>query len=145
MQIIFILILAGAFIAMKNKYSFIPYANIIVSESSKYMIPAPLALAQVSIESNFNPNAVSSSGARGLMQIKADALQDVNLALETQYTFDQLFDPAINVKVGMKYLDMKRDQFHSLYLGYIAYYAGHAPDIAGKMYADSIYALSQEF
>lgn len=122
-----------------------PYYSQIIDTASRHGVPSPLALAQIKKESGFNPGAVSSVGARGLMQVRAGALADVNASLGTSYTLADLFDPEINLVVGFKYLDLKREQYGSLYRAYVAYYAGHYPDADGQAYADSIFQTSQEY
>lgn len=54
-------------------------------------------------ESGGNPNAVSSAGARGLMQIMPIALEDYNNINGTSYSMDDMFDPELNVEVGSWY------------------------------------------
>lgn len=146
MQIVIAGIILAAFLIMQSsKYARFPFAHIIVSESSRYMIPSSLALAQVKQESNFNHQAVSNKGAYGLMQVTQPALHDVNAVLKTSYTMQDMFIPSINIKVGMKFLDMQRSKYNSLYAGYVAYYAGHYPNAEGKLYADSIYTKAKEY
>jgi len=43
--------------------------RIIVEEAENSRVPTALALAVARIESDFDPNALSSAGARGVMQI----------------------------------------------------------------------------
>lgn len=53
-------------------------------------------------ESNFNPNAQSStSTARGLMQVTKAAAKDAG------YDYDSLFDSATNIKAGSTYLKLR--------------------------------------
>lgn len=55
-----------------------------------------LAHAVVLTESNYVPDAVSSKGAMGLMQITADVVRDYGVA--------NPFDPEANLKAGLQYL-----------------------------------------
>ncbi len=61
------------------------------------------------IESDGNPKAFNKvSGARGLGQITEACLTDYNaLHPNERYTFEQLFDPAINRKIATWYLDVR--------------------------------------
>ena len=76
-----------------------------------------LAHAVVVIESNYVPDAVSSKGAMGLMQITSDVVKDYGVA--------NPFDPEANLMAGLQYL-------HSLVArlgvqnGLAAYNAGEA-------------------
>ena len=60
--------------------------------------------AIITIESSDNPNAVSSAGARGLMQIMPNTWTDM-----TTYSFDSAFDPEKNIEVGINYFEWIED------------------------------------
>tara|TARA_R100000008_G_scaffold86682_1_gene80868 strand:- start:98 stop:1219 length:1122 start_codon:yes stop_codon:yes gene_type:complete len=45
-----------------------PFNNIIIAAAKKHNVPVALQFALIKVESNFNPNAVSKSGAAGLGQ-----------------------------------------------------------------------------
>jgi hypothetical protein len=62
-----------------------------------------LAHAVVQVESNYDPKAISSKGAMGLMQIMPVIVQ--------QYAVDDPFDPEKNLQAGMKYLRSMLDRF----------------------------------
>ncbi len=75
--------------------------SIIIETSlkSNYVTPS-LALAVAQVESNFNPNAVSSKGAIGVMQIMPrTALYEYGI------TKERLFNPETNIKIGIKFLN----------------------------------------
>ena len=75
--------------------------SIIIETSlkSNYVSPS-LALAVAQVESNFNPNAVSSKGAIGVMQIMPrTALYEYGI------TKERLFNPETNIKIGIKFLN----------------------------------------
>lgn len=61
-----------------------------------YGIPSNVAVAVAQAESSFNPNAVGSIGEIGLFQIRSEYVKE--------YTKKQLFDPEINILVGLKKL-----------------------------------------
>lgn len=141
--IILVIILFGVSTVAAN--SGIPFAHEILSESSKYIIPSSLALAQVEQESEFDPMARGTAGEIGLMQIRQIALDEVNMELGTHYSLTELFDPAINTKIGFKYLDILRSRFGSLYNAYRAYNTGNIVSAQGKKYADSIFEKAKEY
>lgn len=68
-------------------------------------IPVKFGLTIIAHESAGDPDAVSNTGARGLMQITGVALKAVNRALGTSYVRADLFDPKVNVMVGMGLLN----------------------------------------
>jgi len=75
---------------------------------SKYFFPIPIDMnsedfrrlihAVIQVESNWNPDALSSAGAIGLMQVMP--------ANATAYGYqpDQLYDPEINIDLGIRIL-----------------------------------------
>lgn len=66
-------------------------------------IDKDLILAVIMTESSGNPKA-DSGFARGLMQVSRIALFDINNKYKFNYTYDDLFEPAINIQVGTLYL-----------------------------------------
>lgn len=81
-------------------------------------IDASLVKAVVAAESGFNPSAVSSAGARGLMQL----MPGTAAALDVR----DPFDPESNLFGGARYLRQQLDRFGSLPLALAAYNAGPA-------------------
>jgi hypothetical protein len=66
---------------------------------SEYVTPA-LAIAVAETESNLRSNAVSNKGAVGIMQIMPRTAM-----MEFGVKRKDLFNPAINIKIGIKFLD----------------------------------------
>jgi len=93
------------------------YDYIIREASRVYDIKFELLKAIIQVESNFDPYAVSSSGAKGLMQIMPDNFQHLNIS--------NPFDPRDNVMGGAKYLNNLMKRFNrDLSLSLAAYNAG---------------------
>ena len=67
----------------------------------------------VRTESSFDPAAVSSMGARGLMQMTEDTFEWIKskIAPDEPLTFDDLFDPACAVRFGAYYLRLCLDRY----------------------------------
>ena len=62
-------------------------------------VSVPLALAVARAESNFNPNAESHKGARGVMQVMpATSLGEYGIHP------DLLWDPRVNIRLGLHFL-----------------------------------------
>lgn len=89
-------------------------------------VPQELVLAITRRESEFNPNAVSGAGARGLMQLMPRTAQAVAEDLEVEHRTGLLTaDPAHNVTLGAAYLDELIDEFGlNIVLVSVGYNAG---------------------
>jgi len=76
-----------------------------------------LVRAVITVESGFNPQAVSSRGARGLMQLRPDTARHYGVA--------DAFDPSQNIRGGVSYLrDLLARYDSNLELVLAAYNAG---------------------
>jgi soluble lytic murein transglycosylase len=76
-------------------------------------------------ESSFDRTALSSAGARGLMQLMPATAQDVSNKIGQPYSRDRLFDdPAYNVTLGSYYIRLRRDNFSNAMMAIAAYNAG---------------------
>ena len=90
---------------------------IISDASKKYAIEAPLIKAVIKAESDFDPNAMSHKGARGLMQIMPMNYRLLNV--------ENPFDPHQNIDGGARYLREMMDRYNGkLNLSLAAYNAG---------------------
>ncbi|WP_243190660.1 lytic transglycosylase domain-containing protein [Clostridium gallinarum] len=84
---------------------------------NKYGVDKNLVLAIIKQESNFNPNAVSSAGAKGLMQI-----MDFNLE---SYGVNDPFDIDENIEAGVKHIKSYLDMYDgNVEMALMAYNAG---------------------
>lgn len=78
--------------------------TIIASAKSVGLDPAFVA-ALIRQESNFNPRAVSIAGARGLMQLMPSVAKSIANSLGiTPWSPARLFDPGINITLGVHHL-----------------------------------------
>ena len=81
--------------------------QMIVQEAAKTTNVTPsVALAVAKIESSFRPHVVSSAGAIGVMQIMPRTGRDLFGLSRTE-----LFDPAINIRAGVTFLDQLIDRY----------------------------------
>lgn len=89
-------------------------------------IEAALALAVIRQESAFWPEAVSSAGARGLMQLMPNTARHVAKMFNVAYARERLTgDPHYNLKLGTAYLAQMVEDFGGSYvLALAAYNAG---------------------
>ncbi|WP_092063629.1 transglycosylase SLT domain-containing protein [Desulfonauticus submarinus] len=84
--------------------------------SKHYRLDPALVKAVIKVESNFEPEAESSKGAQGLMQITPITQKELDL--------DTPFDPASNIEAGIRYLKSLLNRFSSIELALAAYNAG---------------------
>ena len=84
---------------------------------SKYRVDPALIKAVIRAESAWNPTAVSSAGAQGLMQLMPGTASKLDVV--------DPFDPYQNIEAGAKYLRMMLDTFNGdVMLAVAAYNAG---------------------
>jgi hypothetical protein len=83
-----------------NPMIYDPRAIVIAEAHSNGAVPPELALAVAREESNFDPIALSSAGARGLMQVMPDTARG-----EFGVDPDLLWEPATNARIGIAYLE----------------------------------------
>lgn len=102
------------------------YKDIIEQAASIYNVDPNLIYAVIKQESNFNKDAVSSAGAKGLMQIIDPTSKQMARKIDTidDKNYD-VFDPYTNIHIGTKYLSYLIKYFDgNYYLAIIAYNAG---------------------
>lgn len=93
----------------------VPYRDLFVAAGKKYGLDPALLAAVGKVESNFNPKATSSAGARGLMQFMPATAAGMGL--------DPL-DPAQAIDGAGRYLSTQLARFGSLDKALAAYNAG---------------------
>lgn len=85
-----------------------------------YSVPRELVYAVIEVESGWHPNAISSAGAVGLMQLMPDTA--------ATFAVRNRFDIADNIRGGVAYLAWLRDIFGDDWRLVVASYnVGHAP------------------
>ena len=129
----------GALEYVKRRYRVSPEAVLPVFEVAELIgrerrIDPLLILAIIGVESGFNPFAESPMGARGLMQVIPRFHMD---KVPKDMGVQHLFDPAVNIQVGVRVLEEAIRRRGGLTAG-LQYYAGSS-DSAGR-YANRVLA-----
>jgi hypothetical protein len=100
-----------------------PFQKLIREAAARYNLDPTLIHSVISIESNFNPKAVSHKNARGLMQLMPRTAELMGVK--------DSFDPGQNIDGGAHYLsDLMKKYRNDLTLALAAYNAG--PDSVDK-------------
>jgi len=102
-----------------------PYREITFFYANKYHIDPFLLAAMMKTESNFNKQAVSNKGARGLMQIMPETgLWVAQQMGEPAISIEKLFDPETSIKLGSWYIADLGKEFHGDTILILAAYNG---------------------
>ena len=103
------------------------YRDQIEREAKKYGLRPAYIAAIILNESSYDPGAVSSVGARGLMQLLPDTGKWIAGKIGLSgYTDESLFDADTNLRLGAWYLDFLSDRYGGdPVLVACAYHAGH--------------------
>lgn len=92
------------------------YDSLIQRMARRYKVDRALIKAVVHAESAFNPYATSHKGASGLMQLMP--------ATAEIYGVNDIYDPAQNIRAGVRYLRDLLGQYNNTKLAIAAYNAG---------------------
>lgn len=99
--------------------------RIVDRAARRFRVDPLTVIAVIKVESGFNPFAVSSAGAIGLMQVRAETGREVAARVGVEWTNDDLlFDPEVNVVLGTAYLRELLDRFDNLDVALAAFHAG---------------------
>jgi membrane-bound lytic murein transglycosylase C len=91
------------------------YSTHVLAAAKRYQVSPQLIYGIIETESSFNPFAVSSANAYGLMQVVpktagADVFQRIKNK-SGKPTKQQLFDPAFNIDIGSAYLHILNNNY----------------------------------
>jgi soluble lytic murein transglycosylase-like protein len=100
-------------------------AEVIYEEATRYNHDPKFILAVIAIESEFHNWSVSEKGAKGLMQIMPYVAQSIAQELGIEWSGDRtLFNPILNIRMGIYYLSRLLLDFDDLELAVTAYNYG---------------------
>lgn len=123
------------------------YEQLIRSCSERYGVNQSLVKAVIHAESGYDPNAVSSKGASGLMQLMPATAKSLKVA--------DRFNPRDNVDGGVKYLRFLLDTFrgdvtlavaaYNAGLGSVAKYGGIPPYNETRTYVNKVLSYMKSY
>lgn len=89
------------------------YRDIVEKYSLEYKIPEAIVYSVIRTESNFDPNAVSIAGAKGLMQLLPETFiwLTSDMHLGEHLSPSDIFDPEVNIRYGIYYLKYLHAKF----------------------------------
>lgn len=125
-------------IKLSDKNSTIEIERAIESSAKKYGVDADLIRAIIKTESNFNPNVVSSAGAKGLMQLMPENCKE--------YGVVDPFDIEENIDAGTRHIKEYIDKYDGdIQMGLMAYNGGPTRmKNRGVNSIDDIYKMPKE-
>lgn len=123
------------------------FESIINTCSLEYGVDKSLVKAVIHAESGYNPNAVSRTGASGLMQLMPKTARDLKVS--------NSFDPQENIRGGVRYLRFLLDTFkgdltlalaaYNAGLSKVAQYGGVPPYQETRTYIDRVLSYKKSY
>jgi murein DD-endopeptidase MepM/ murein hydrolase activator NlpD len=120
------------------------YDALITKYADMYGLEPSLVKAVIETESHFNPNIVSPSNAKGLMQL-------IDTTFAAQKVGSNPFDPEQNINAGCKYLsEVIKKANGNVKNGLSFYHSGPAADLnnlgpAGRAYAPTVFENQKKY
>ena len=96
----------GAAVASAQAATRTDIKQMVIEEAMNSNVPPALALAVAKVESDFQDRALSTAGARGVMQIMPQTGRGVFGVHE-----DELWNARLNIQLGLDYLQQLHDQY----------------------------------
>jgi hypothetical protein len=107
----------GRYRYSQGRFSASDFMDMVRHWANRYRLDPNMVLGVIKAESNFDPNAVSKAGARGLMQLMPGTAADMRVS--------NVFDPEQNIAGGTQYLAKLLELFDNrIELALAAYNAG---------------------
>lgn len=113
--------------SLSKKYVYpVGYSDLVETASVETGIDKYLIYAVIRTESNFNAEAESEVGARGLMQLMEDAFDWVKFRMEDErdVCYDDMYDPGYNIEYGSFLLKLLYEEYGDERTALAAYHSG---------------------
>ncbi len=117
--IVIIIVLTLLLLGIDKLYGFImlklypkDYSEFVEKYCAEYSVSEDFAYAFIKCESNFNPNAESKAGAKGLMQLTPETFSYLSKKLTGEAIDEsQIFEPELNIRFGIYYISYLSEKF----------------------------------
>ncbi len=119
-----LLLIALVTVRFPHKHSPDEYKQIVLQYAEEYQVPTEIVFAVIEVESGFDERAVSSQGAKGLMQLMPATYRDICSRIGITPDEQAIFDPAVNIQCGTYYLAYLYEMFGNWDTVFAAYNAG---------------------
>lgn len=106
-----VVVLIGA-VVLTYKLFPLNYLSIIRQVSEEMDVDKYLIASLIKAESNFNPEAVSSAGAMGVMQLTDETAQFCAEKLGMTLNEGDIYKPEVNIRLGVYYLKRMLELFN---------------------------------
>ena len=100
------------------------YSEYVIKYSQEYDVDENLIYALIKAESNFESDAESIKGAKGLMQLMYSTAEDVAKKNGIILTEENILEPDINIKIGTIYISTLIKKYECVEVALAAYNAG---------------------
>ena len=118
-----VLVLFGSRSVLKSLYP-MKYTEFVEMYSEENNLSTDFVYAVIKCESGFHNDAVSSVGAKGLMQIMPDTFDWIHGRLRDDASYSDIFDPELNIKYGCHLYGYLLQKYESEEVAVAAYHAG---------------------
>jgi soluble lytic murein transglycosylase len=88
-----------------------PFSSVITTGEPRHEVPPFLTFAIMQTESRFDPGATSYAGAKGLVQLMPSTAAGLARELELDVDGDRIYQPSLNLRLGMHYLGRLSGRF----------------------------------
>ena len=123
LSVMAVLIFFGSRSALKTLYP-LRYTEFVETYAEENNLSDSFVYAVIKCESSFNADAVSSVGARGLMQIMPDTFDWIKGRFKDIIEYDAMFNSEDNIRYGCHLYGYLMEKYHRESLSVAAYHAG---------------------
>ncbi len=123
LSFIALLLFFGSMSVLKSLYP-LGYSDFVERYAKENNLSSSFVYAVIKCESNFQKDAVSNVGAKGLMQIMPDTFDWIKGKLKDEKNENEVFEPETNIKYGCYLYGYLTEKYESEAVAIAAYHAG---------------------